>query len=280
MGKISQTTWEKAVQSLIDDPSMADHVSACYYDAPLAGAAARYATSAEWQEVRRFAGPARGVAVDVGAGNGISSYAMARDGWQTIAVEPDPSELVGAAAIRRLGRETGVAIDVREGVGEGLPLGDGEASFVFARQVLHHARDLPAFCREIGRVLAPGGVFISARDHVISGAEQLQPFFDGHALHRYYGGENAFQLSEYRAAFRGAGLAIEKELKSVSTVINYDPRSPTSMREEIAKRCGPLHFVAKTALSMQPIFNLALNLASVIDRRPGRLVSFVCRRPI
>jgi SAM-dependent methyltransferase len=273
-------TWEKAVQSLIDDPSMKDHVSACYYDVPLAGAAARYAASPEWQEVRRFAGPARGVAVDVGAGNGISSYAMALDGWTTIAVEPDSSELVGAAAIRRLGRETGVAIDVREGVGEGLPLRDGEASFVFARQVLHHARDLPAFCIEIGRVLAPGGVFISARDHVITGPEQLQPFFDGHALHRYYGGENAFQLAEYRAAFRGAGLVIEQELKSVSTVINYAPHSPETMRDEIAKRCGPLRPLAKAALSLRPVLNLALTTASVIDRRPGRLVSFVCRRPM
>jgi SAM-dependent methyltransferase len=214
-----QITWEAAVQALIDDPKQKELVEACYFDPPLAGAAARYAASAEWQGVRALIGTARGVAVNVGGGNGIVSYALTRDGWTAVAVEPDPSDLVGAGAIRRLAAETNFAIDVREGFGEDLPLDDGEASLVIARQVLHHARDLPAFVREIARVLAPGGMLLSTRDHVISGPEQMEPFLDAHPLHALYGGENAFTLAQYRAALTGAGLAIEREIGPLASVI-------------------------------------------------------------
>ena len=37
---------------------------------------------------------------------------------------------------------------------------------VFARAVLHHTRDLELACREMFRVLRPGGIFVAAREHV------------------------------------------------------------------------------------------------------------------
>jgi SAM-dependent methyltransferase len=274
----SQHTWEDAVRALIDDPAQRDLVEACYFDLPLAGAARRYAASAEWAAMREIIGPANGVAVDIGAGNGIVSHALASNGWTTIAIEPDPSPLVGSNAIRALAAETGVSIDVCEGFGEGLPLVDGEAQLVIARQVLHHARDLPAFACEIARVLAPGGLLVSTRDHVISGPEQLQPFLDSHPLHKHYGGENAFTRAEYRSALEGAGLVIEREIGPLESVINYAPYTAQTLREEIARRLGPLATAANLALLPGYVFEPALRLLSAIDRRPGRLVSFVCRK--
>jgi SAM-dependent methyltransferase len=271
-------SWEAAVKSLIDDPSRRDLVAACYFDAPLAQAAARYAASAEWQAIQQFAGPRGGIAVDIGAGNGIVSYALAQSGWHAIAVEPDPSELVGAGAIRRLVAETGLDIEVRHGFGEQLPLRDNEASLVIARQVLHHARDLPAFCGEIARVLRPGGILVSARDHVISGPEQLQPFLDGHDLHALYGGENAFELGAYRAALQGAGLTVIQELKSLASVINYAPHTTATLRTALSAKLGPLQGMAEAMLKPAPVMGAALRVLSVLDRRPGRLVSFVCRK--
>jgi SAM-dependent methyltransferase len=273
-----QITWEAAVQTLIDDPNQKELVEACYFDPPLVRAAARYAESAEWQEVRTLIGRARGVAVDVGAGNGIVSYALARDGWTVVAVEPDPSDLVGAGAIRRLAVETGFAIDVREGFGEELPLDDGEAALVIARQVLHHARNLPAFVREIARVLAPGGMLLSTRDHVISGPEQLKPFLAAHPLHALYGGENAFTLAQYRAALTGAGLVIGREIGPLASVINTSPHTPETLRNEIGERFGPLGGIARAVLSPRPVLHAILRLLSTVDRRPGRLVSFLCRK--
>jgi SAM-dependent methyltransferase len=271
-------TWEEAVRSLIEDPSKRELVEACYFDEPLLGAAARYAASDEWREIARIAGSPDGIAVDIGAGNGIVSYALAKEGWRAIAVEPDPSNLVGAGAIRRLAQEAGVVIDVREGYGESLPLADGEAHLVVARQVLHHARDLPAFCREIARVLAPGGRLIAARDHVITGPEQLPAFLAGHPLHSLYGGENAFQIDQYRAALKQAGLEIEIELGSLDSPMNYAPHTHDTLRAEIAGRLGLLGPVVRTALAPDVILRGALKVLSTVDRRPGRLVSFVCRR--
>lgn len=271
-------TWDEAVRSLVADPANRELVEACYFDQPLVGAAARYAASAEWQAVRRLIGRAQGLAVDIGAGNGIASYALARDGWRTIAVEPDPSEFIGAGAIRRLAFDTGLDIDVREGYGEGLPIGDGEAQLVIARQVLHHAHDLPAFCREIARILTPGGILVSMRDHVINGPEQLQPFLDSHPLHALYGGENAFALTDYRRALRSSGLTIEREFGPLETVINYAPHTPETLRTEIAARLGPLGGIARAALTPRSALYVALRILSVLDRRPGRLVSFVCRK--
>jgi SAM-dependent methyltransferase len=274
----SMLTWEDAVRSFIEDPAQREIVEACYFDLPLANAARRYAESAEWVAMRKIIGKPGGVAVDIGAGNGIVSYALAKDGWTVVAIEPDPSALVGAGAIRALAAKTGVAIDVREGFGEGLPLGDGEANLVIARQVLHHARDLPAFAREIARVLAPGGLLVSTRDHVISGPEQMQAFLDGHPLHRHYGGENAFRRAEYRSALESTGLVIEREIGPLENVINYAPHTPKTLRVEMARRVGPLVVLAEAALQPTFIFKPALRFISAIDRRPGRHVSFVCRK--
>jgi SAM-dependent methyltransferase len=271
-------SWEDAVRSLIDDPGKQALVEACYFDLPLSQAAERYWSSDEWFAMRRLIGTPDGIAVDVGAGNGIVSYALAKDGWTAVAVEPDPSHLVGAGAIRGLAAETGVHIDVREGYGEGLPLKTGEASLVIARQVLHHAHDLPAFAKEIARVLKPGGILLSTRDHVISGPEQLQSFLDAHPLHHLYGGENAFTIEQYRLAFANAGLVVDKQLNAFDTVINYAPQTPDSIRREIAARLGVFGRAVEVMLKIPVLFALAMRTLSKIDHRPGRTVSFVCRR--
>lgn len=276
-GSSALETWEQAVRALIADPGQRDLVEACYFDPPLRGAAMRYANSAEWQAVRQIIGPSRGTAVDIGAGNGIVSFALASDGWRTIAVEPDPSALVGAEAIRHLALESGLEIEVREGFGEALPVPDGTADLVIARQVLHHARDLDAFCRDIARIMRPGARLVSMRDHVISGPDQLPEFLEHHPLHRVYGGENAFERGRYVASLEAAGLTIEKELGSFDSAINYAPFTHESIRAEIGKRLGPLG-IAANMMRPEIVMRAVLKIMSAVDNRPGRLVSFVCRK--
>jgi SAM-dependent methyltransferase len=188
------------------------------------------------------------------------------------------SGLVRAGGIRQLARETGLEIDVHEGVGERLPVDDGAAAFVVARQFLRHATNLEGLCREIACVLALGGLLVLARDHVISGADQLQAFLKGHPLHSLYGGENAFQLEEYRIALAGAGLEIEREIGSFYSFIHYAPHTPETLLTEIANRLGPLGGLAKAAIQPAPIIGAAFRALFYIDCRPGRLVSFVCRK--
>lgn len=269
-------TWEDAVRLCMTDPAMADLARAAYF-LPPEEAGPRYAASAEFAEVRRHLPRTPGRALDLGAGNGILSYALACDGWDVTAVEPDPSDLIGAGAIRALSARTGVPIRVIEAFGEAIPLEAAGFDLVVARQVLHHAADLDGFCREMARLSRPGATILTLRDHVISGPAQLQPFLNQHPLHRFYGGENAFTLAQYRAALDRAGLRRRREWRSFQSVVNYDPATPAQILDQAARRLGPLAGAARAVAGLAP-FGAVAALLAAIDRRPGRLVSFLAVR--
>lgn len=268
-------TWEEAVRWCMAEPSMAQLARDAYFDEPVK-AARRYHASAEFAALRAYL-PATGRALDLGAGNGILSYALAADGWDVTAVEPDPSALIGANAIRQIAADTGKPIQVIEAFGEDIPIEAAGFDLVVARQVLHHANDLPAFCREMHRLARPGGTIVTLRDHVISGPEQLEPFRRIHPLHDLYGGENAFTLAQYRAALKDTGLTIEHEWRSFESVINFDPMTQSDVLDRMAQMTGLLSGLTRATLSVVP-FGVIAALASRTDRRPGRLVTFVCRK--
>jgi SAM-dependent methyltransferase len=284
---MSQLTWEQAVQKLRNQPDQNDLVRACYYDDPLIEAADRFWKSPEWKETAALLPRPKGDALDLGSGRGISAYALARDGWRTTALEPDPSDLVGAGAIRALASASHLPIEVVTEFSESLPFADNRFDVVNCRQVLHHARDLPKSLREIYRVLKPGGVMISTRDHVISKREDLQAFLDSHPLHKYYGGENAFLLQEYRDAITGSGLVIEKELGPLDSVINYFPMTDKErfrvVTRPVAKIFGRM--LAAALLNQGHPLGRVL-MKQMLTRHnartdvPGRLYSFLARKPL
>ena len=275
-------SWEQAVIWLKAQPDKQDLVRASYYDDPLLATADRYWRSEEWSAIRALLPSARGCALDVGAGRGIASYALAREGFKVTALEPDGSALVGAQAIRTLAIESNLDIEVTQEFSERLPFDDRQFDVVFARAVLHHTRDLAAACREFLRVLKPGGLLLAVREHVISHAEDLPAFFDIHPLHKLYGGENAFMLREYREAISAAGFDIETVLSPLESPINYAPHTLESLRTEIARRLTRrlprVSAVVEAVLAMPPAWAVARRILTSIDHRPGRLYSFVCRR--
>lgn len=266
-------TWEDAVRWCLDTPEMADLALDAYFGDPLE-AAIRYRTSPEYAEVSRVIPQVPGRVLDLGAGNGILSWALAADGWDVTAVEPDPSNLIGAGAIRMLAGQTDAPITVIEAMGEDIPLESAGFDLVVARQVLHHANDLPAFCSEMARLSGMGATILTLRDHVISGPEQLQPFLEHHPLHHLYGGENAFTLPEYRSAITSAGLSIKSEWRSFQSVMNYDPMTQDEIQGKLAAVTGPLKGPIGAVLKTLP-FGLIAEVATALDRRPGRLVSFL-----
>jgi SAM-dependent methyltransferase len=271
----STMTWEAAVRWCMVTPGMTELAKAAYFDDPVV-AGKRYHASAEFAAVKAIIGEKPGRALDLGAGNGILSYALAREGWRVTAVEPDPSGLVGAGAIRALAKQTNTPIEVIEAFGEAIPLAAAGFDLVVARQVLHHAHDLPGFCREMARLSRPGATILTLRDHVISGPAQLQPFLDSHPLHHLYGGENAFTLAAYQAALVGAGLEIIQAYHSFQSVMNYDPMTEDVVRDKLSGTFGPLRPVMGAVLRIVP-FSIIAKLAAQLDRRPGRLVSFHAR---
>jgi ubiquinone/menaquinone biosynthesis C-methylase UbiE len=73
------------------------------------------------------------------------------DGWSVTAVEPDASDLVGTGAIRRLAQNGNLDITVVENRGERLRFAGASFDLIYARQALHHAKDLDLFCAEMCR---------------------------------------------------------------------------------------------------------------------------------
>ena len=276
-------TWEEAVSWLRAQPDKQELVRASYYDDPLPDTAARYWQSEEWNAVRRLLPAARGRALDVGAGRGIASFALAKDGFQVTALEPDGSALVGAQAIRSLAVASDLPIAVTQEFSERLPFADKQFDVVFARAVLHHTSDLAAACREFLRVLKPGGVLVAVREHVISRPEDLPAFLDIHPLHKLYGGENAFQLDEYRSAIRAAGFELEQVLAPLRSPINFAPYTLAGLQAEVAERVGRrvpgLSGAVRAALRLPGVWPMVRALMERVDHRPGRLYSFIARRP-
>lgn len=263
-------TWEQAVQWLRDQPDQQELVRHCYFDDPLLDAAKRYHREDEWQAVRELLPAEPGLALDVGAGRGISSYALAADGWKVEALEPDPSSLAGAGAIQEIITATGLPINITSSKGERLPFDDDHFDIVHARQVLHHADNLEQFCRELIRVLKPGGVFLATREHVISSDEDLPIFLEHHPLHKLYGGENAFTLDQYIRAIRNAGATLKRVLTPLETPINYFPTPAQAVRKQAAAILG---VGESTPLSQRDIIR-----AGRLMPTPGRLFSFLAEK--
>ncbi len=272
---------DEAVRILRADPTRADLVRDAYLGRDLADSARRFARSGEFVEVARLLGDrlVGATVVDLGAGTGIASHALLEAGaGRVIAVEPDPSDEVGRGAIARL--DPGGRIEVRDGYGEALPLPDASVDLIYARQVLHHARDLRRVAAECARVLRPGGVLLACREHVVEGPEELRAFLAAHPVHQLAGGENAFALREYTDAIERAGLALLRVLGPWESVINAYPMVKSveelsdHARAALARRFGLIGRVAALVPGVQALVRRRIQRTD-----PGRLFTFLAVKP-
>src|SRR3984957_15491420 len=95
------------------------------------------------------------LALDMGAGGGHVSYALARHARRVIASDLS-SEML--AAVARTAREKGLDnIETAEAPAEHLPFEDATFDFVASRFSAHHWRDFDAGLREARRTLKRGG---------------------------------------------------------------------------------------------------------------------------
>jgi 2-polyprenyl-3-methyl-5-hydroxy-6-metoxy-1,4-benzoquinol methylase len=273
----ARMTHDEAILRLREDPATAGVVRDNYLGADVREAALRFHASAEFSEVLALVGGVRGkTVVDIGAGNGMASYAFARSGAAEVyAIEPDDSPLVGRTAMRRV--IDGLPIRSIDAFGEDLPLADGSVDVAYCRATLHHVRELDPFIAECARVLKPGGVLLACREHVAENARELARFLEGHPVHRLAGGENAFPLRTYTGAFVRAGLRIEAVIGQWDSVVNAFPTVASQSelrllaREKLRRKLGPL---APALRGLEPIADRWIKRPL-----PGRLYSFLARKP-
>lgn len=271
-----------AVRQLRGDPAHQDLVRDAYLDADPREAASRYERSDEFAAVLALLGRARvrdAPILDLGAGNGIASAAFAREGARVIALDPDPGGDVGLAALRSA--TEGLTVFPVLGVGEAIPLADGSVEAVFARQVLHHARDLTKVVVECARVLRPGGTLLACREHVVDDEAQLQEFLAGHPVHQLAGGEHAFRKDEYLAAISSAGLHVEQVLGPLDSIVNAFPQ----FRTEAALHVAPREWLQARLGGVGSMVASIPGVAGLVRRRmnnegAGRLYGFVARKSI
>jgi ubiquinone/menaquinone biosynthesis C-methylase UbiE len=106
----------------------------------------------------------KGRVVEVGAGNGLNFAHYPDTVDEVIALEPEPT--LRAAAEEAAGQAS-VAITVRPGTAEALPLGDGEVDAAVASLVLCSVPDQARALAELLRVIKPGGE-LRFYEHVIA----------------------------------------------------------------------------------------------------------------
>jgi SAM-dependent methyltransferase len=116
------------------------------------------------------------VAVDLGAGTGLLTRALARKVPRVVAVEPDERM---AAVLRARAAETGLSgIEVLRGTGEAIPLPDASADGVFVSSAWHWM-DPDRAPREVARVLRDGGrlgVIWTSRDRETDWVREADAF--------------------------------------------------------------------------------------------------------
>jgi SAM-dependent methyltransferase len=268
---------EEAIAWLRSKPEYQDLVRYTYWNPDIVEAANRFSASAEFGKVCAIAGDRikSAAILDLGAGTGIASWAFTERGAHRVyAVEPSPSAEIGRGAIRRLCATR--PVEIIDASGERLPLFDSSIDLVYARQVLHHTRDLRAVLSEIARVLRPGGMFIACREHVVDNERQLQEFLNAHIMHRLTGGENAYRLSDYINAIQLAGLTPIKTIGPWESVINAFP----AVHSEEELRDYPCILLISRFGSIGRYISRIPGIGAMIwlrlkRRIPGRMFSFV-----
>lgn len=271
-------TWEEIIIDIRKKPEYSQLVKDSYFGEDLIDCVERYKASEEFYEILRIIKSKNNsdnlTILDLGAGNGITSISFALSGYNVVALEPDPSNTVGAGAIEILKKHYSLQnIEIMKCYAEDLGYNTETFDVVFARQSMHHAYKLIDFVSQASRVLKKSGMYFSIRDHVVNNEIQKAIFLESHPLHRYYGGENAFSLEEYKFAITNANLNIILSLGPFDNVINYYPETLLTIKEKFEKKFLFSLKVPNLFFKLFLIFRKLLT--NNYSNSPGRLYSFV-----
>jgi ubiquinone/menaquinone biosynthesis C-methylase UbiE len=274
------TTTEEAFKILRLLPEYQTMMHDSYLDSDVLAAAERFAQSSEFAEVQKLLSieNTEPTILDLGAGNGIASYAFAKTGnAQVIAVEPDPSQTIGYGAIQKLC--AGLPVSMLAAYGEALPLPDECVDVVYVRQVLHHIRHLEQALAECYRILRPNGIFLACREHVVSNNKQLAKFLQHHPVHQLAQNENAYRLDQYTTAIRQAGFGEPTIFRTWDSIINAFPFVSSTAdlaalpQKALSRRFGSIGKMLGEMAIVRKLIFWRLNRPV-----PGRMYTFLAKK--
>jgi SAM-dependent methyltransferase len=285
-------TWEETIIYIRSQPEYRYLVEKAYFEEDLKLNVERFRSSEEFNEtlevLKNYSPKAKSL-LDVGSGNGISAIAFALNGYEVTVSEPDPSETIGAGAVRKLARAYSLNnVSVHEKFAEDIQL-NSLFDIVYVRQAMHHAYNLNQFIFNLAGLLKPGGFLFTVRDHVIYDEKDKQLFLESHPLQKFYGGENAFTDKQYQTAMIKAGLQVVKTWKHFDSVMNYFPMTreefgnmPAERERQIRKKLSEKLGVLGSLPFVQALYKkkIGFNVTDVYNEIlvPGRMYSYLAQK--
>jgi 2-polyprenyl-3-methyl-5-hydroxy-6-metoxy-1,4-benzoquinol methylase len=175
----------------------------------------RYHKSGEFKEVLSMIKsrlPEAGTLLDYYAGNGIASYAFAKEGFRVTAFEISKSRVTGAKAIEEIKNELDINITGFKEQEFDFP--ENSFDVIFSRGALHHLNDIPDSLKKLFRVLKAGGIAFFMNEYVVDNFRNtLKKFNSTNMIHSIYGKENAYKNSFYVKHIKESGFHIMNILK-------------------------------------------------------------------
>ena len=147
-------------------------------------------------------------ALDLGTGGGHAALALAPQVASVVAIDPTPEMLAVAG---RLAAERGIAnISFTQAFADWVPFPDASFDVAISRHSVHHWPKPASACREIARVVRPGGR-LAIVDLLAPEDGPLDTFLNAIELLRDPSHARSLRASEWLAVLGAAGFAARVE---------------------------------------------------------------------